>query len=87
MLAAGVELKIVQETLGHVSSTFTRDTYTSVYPEVARAGAESTAALLATSAPPPSAPPLGPDGQQNSRRPGRARRTASHVRLSVVPDR
>ncbi|MFC7107046.1 tyrosine-type recombinase/integrase [Nonomuraea rubra] len=46
MLAAGVDLKIVQETLGHVSSTFTRDTYTSVYPEVARAAAESTAALV-----------------------------------------
>ncbi|GLW99435.1 tyrosine-type recombinase/integrase [Microtetraspora sp. NBRC 16547] len=42
MLAAGVELKVVQKTLGHVSSTFTRDTYTSVYPEVA---------------PPPSLPP------------------------------
>ncbi|MGV9387340.1 tyrosine-type recombinase/integrase [Nonomuraea sp. NPDC003707] len=48
MLAAGVELKIVQETLGHVSSTFTRDTYTSVYPEVAAAAAESVAALIAT---------------------------------------
>lgn len=46
MLAAGVDLKIVQETLGHVSSAFTRDTYTSVYPEVARAAAESTAALI-----------------------------------------
>ncbi|MEU6731253.1 tyrosine-type recombinase/integrase [Nonomuraea wenchangensis] len=49
MLAAGVDLKIVQETLGHVSSTFTRDTYTSVYPEVARAAAESTAALVSAS--------------------------------------
>ncbi|MFI7640581.1 tyrosine-type recombinase/integrase [Nonomuraea sp. NPDC049400] len=48
MLAAGVELKAVQETLGHVSSTFTRDTYTSVYPEVAAAAAESVAALIAT---------------------------------------
>ncbi|PZG24206.1 site-specific integrase, partial [Spongiactinospora gelatinilytica] len=48
MLAAGVELKIVQETLGHVSSTFTRDTYTSVYPEVAAAAAEQTAALITT---------------------------------------
>ncbi|MEU6718436.1 tyrosine-type recombinase/integrase [Nonomuraea sp. NPDC046802] len=46
MLAAGVDLKVVQEALGHVSSTFTRDTYTSVYPEVARAAAESTAALV-----------------------------------------
>ncbi|MET9249165.1 tyrosine-type recombinase/integrase [Nonomuraea sp. NPDC003709] len=50
MLAAGVDLKVVQETLGHVSSTFTRDTYTSVYPEVARAAAESTAALVNTAA-------------------------------------
>ncbi|WP_188193078.1 hypothetical protein [Nonomuraea sp. SYSU D8015] len=36
----------MQETLGHVSSAFTRDTYTSVYPEVACAAAESTAALI-----------------------------------------
>jgi hypothetical protein len=50
MLAAGVDLKVVQETLGHVSSTFTRDTYTSLYPEVARAAAESTAALVNTAA-------------------------------------
>ncbi|NRQ34840.1 site-specific integrase [Nonomuraea sp. NN258] len=50
MLAAGVDLKIVQETLGHVSSTFTRDTYTSVFPQVARAAAESTAALITTGA-------------------------------------
>ncbi|MGW3349280.1 tyrosine-type recombinase/integrase [Nonomuraea rubra] len=28
MLAAGVDLQVVQETLGHVSSTFTRDTCT-----------------------------------------------------------
>ncbi|MFI7613397.1 hypothetical protein ACIBP6_19405 [Nonomuraea terrae] len=40
----------MQEALGHVSSTFTRDTYTSVYPEVARAAAESTAALVNTAA-------------------------------------
>ncbi|GIH45456.1 Phage integrase family protein [Microbispora rosea] len=50
MLAAGVDLKVVQETLGHVSSTFTRDTYTSVYPEVARAAAD----------PPPPSSPLDP---------------------------
>ncbi|WP_344944090.1 tyrosine-type recombinase/integrase [Sphaerisporangium flaviroseum] len=46
MLAAGVDVKIVQETLGHTSSSFTRDTYTSVYPEVAKAAAEKTAALV-----------------------------------------
>jgi integrase len=48
MLAAGLDVKIVQETLGHTSSTFTRDTYTSVYPEVAKAAAEQTAALIHT---------------------------------------
>ncbi|MFI6744376.1 tyrosine-type recombinase/integrase [Nonomuraea sp. NPDC050451] len=28
MLVAGVEMKVVQETLGHTSSVFTADTYT-----------------------------------------------------------
>ncbi|WP_113983258.1 tyrosine-type recombinase/integrase [Spongiactinospora rosea] len=46
MLAAGVEMKVVAETLGHTSTTFTRDTYTAVFPQVAAAAAESTAALL-----------------------------------------
>jgi integrase len=46
MLAAGVEMKVVQETLGHTSSAFTADTYTTVYPQVAMAAAEKTAALL-----------------------------------------
>lgn len=54
MLAAGLDIKIVQETLGHTSSTFTRDTYTSVYPEIAQAAAEQTAALLT---PPPTTGP------------------------------
>ncbi|MFI9593775.1 tyrosine-type recombinase/integrase [Nonomuraea sp. NPDC052265] len=36
MLAAGVEMKVVQETLGHTSSAFTADTYTSVYPQPRR---------------------------------------------------
>nr|WP_328817646.1 tyrosine-type recombinase/integrase [Nonomuraea cypriaca] len=53
MLAAGVDIKIVQETLGHTSSSFTRDTYTSVYPEAAAAAAEATAALLSASSPVP----------------------------------
>ncbi|MEV6040739.1 hypothetical protein AB0L65_57195 [Nonomuraea sp. NPDC052116] len=46
MPAAGVEMKVVQETLGHTSNSFTADTYTSVFPEVAMAAAEKTAALL-----------------------------------------
>ncbi|MEW1846308.1 hypothetical protein AB0392_50840 [Nonomuraea angiospora] len=46
MPAAGIEMKVVQETLGHTSGSFTADTYTSVFPEVAMAAAEKTAALL-----------------------------------------
>jgi integrase len=45
-LAAGVDVKIVQEKLGHSSSTLTRDVYTSVLPEVARAAAEAAAAMI-----------------------------------------
>ncbi|MFD0686046.1 tyrosine-type recombinase/integrase [Actinomadura fibrosa] len=45
-LAAGVELKVVQEMLGHSSIVLTADTYTSVLPQVARTAAEKTAALL-----------------------------------------
>ena len=37
---------MVQETLGHTSSAFTADTYTSVFPQVAMAAAKKTAALL-----------------------------------------
>lgn len=46
MLAAGVDLKVVQETLGHSSITLTSDTYTSVYPAVAAAAAEAAAMLV-----------------------------------------
>jgi integrase len=46
MLAAGIDIKIVQHTLGHVTSAYTRDTYTSVYPQLAKDAAEDTAALL-----------------------------------------
>ena len=45
-LAAGTDLKVVQDQLGHSSITLTADTYTSVLPETARAAADSTAALL-----------------------------------------
>jgi integrase len=89
MLAAGVEVKVVQETLGHVSSTFTRDTYTSVYPEVARAAAESTAALLASpSSTMPS--PSGPSSHHSDKSeasPSRRKTSAqSRARLAIVPD-
>ncbi|MEU6784621.1 tyrosine-type recombinase/integrase [Nonomuraea angiospora] len=74
MLAAGVDIKIVQETLGHTSSAFTRDTYTSVYPEAAAAAAEATAALL-TSHPHPEPSPVPP--RHDTARPGAGRQTAT----------
>lgn len=45
-LAAGADLKVVQDMLGHSSIVLTADTYTSVLPEVARRAAEDTAALI-----------------------------------------
>ena len=44
-LAAGTDLKVVQDQLGHSTVVLTADTYTSVLPETA-AAAENTAALL-----------------------------------------
>jgi integrase len=45
-LAAGAELKTIQDQLGHSSIVLTADTYISVLPEVARKAAEDTAALV-----------------------------------------
>ncbi|MFI7101923.1 tyrosine recombinase XerC [Streptomyces sp. NPDC050161] len=45
-LAAGADMKVVQEMLGHSSITITSDTYTSVLPEVAREAAEAAARLV-----------------------------------------
>jgi len=45
-LAAGLDIKLVQEKLGHSTSTLTRDVYTSVLPDVARAAAEAAAAII-----------------------------------------
>jgi Phage integrase family len=45
-LAAGADVKVVQDQLGHSTVAPTADTYTSVLPETARAAAEHTAALL-----------------------------------------
>jgi integrase len=45
-LAAGTDLKVVQDQLGHSTIVLTADTYTSVLPETARTAAEATAALL-----------------------------------------
>lgn len=45
-LAAGTDVKVVSAELGHSTAHFTQDTYQSVFPEVAKAAAEATAALL-----------------------------------------
>ncbi|MFE0153211.1 tyrosine-type recombinase/integrase [Nonomuraea sp. NPDC059007] len=59
VLAVGADIKLVQEALGHKTASFTRDTYTSVYPEAAAAAAEATAAFL-TGTPAPRPRPLPP---------------------------
>ncbi|MCE0764817.1 site-specific integrase [Pseudonocardia kujensis] len=46
MMAAGVDLKIIQETLGHSNIALTANTYTRIFPEVATAAAEATAAVV-----------------------------------------
>ncbi len=67
-LAAGTDLKIVQEMLGHSTITLTADTYTSVLPELARAAAENTANLIPRTATAPPAPdPTLPRTRRRSR--------------------
>jgi integrase len=46
MLAAGVPMKVVSETLGHSMISITADTYSSVYSEVAAEAAEAAAAFI-----------------------------------------
>ena len=57
LLAAGHDMKVVQDTLGLSSITIAADTYTSVLPQLARQSAEDVAALIrpAGHAPAPSA--------------------------------
>jgi integrase len=45
-LAAGADLKVVQDMLGHSSIVLTADTYASVLPDIARKAAEETASLI-----------------------------------------
>jgi integrase len=46
MLAAGIDMKVVQETLGHSTYGTTSDVYTSVLPELAEAAAEAAVAIV-----------------------------------------
>lgn len=46
MLAAGVDMKVVQETLGHSQMQTTSNIYTSVLPKTAQDAADATAALV-----------------------------------------
>jgi integrase len=82
-LAAGTDLKVVQDQLGHSTVVLTADTYTSVLPETARAAAERTAALLFPAASRPARgvnpavrqarkPPLPAWARHDRRRPRRA---------------
>jgi integrase len=66
-LAAGADLKVVQDLLGHASIVLTADTYISGLPELARSSAEATAALVRAAA-------VGP--------PGRARLAPPTTRVS-----
>ncbi|MFF5992603.1 site-specific integrase [Prauserella flavalba] len=51
MLAAKVDMKVIQETLGHSALATTSDLYASVLPELAVAAAEATAAIVPRRAP------------------------------------
>jgi len=51
-LAAGTDVKVVSAELGHSTTHFTQDTYQTVFPDVAKAAAEATAALLRGAAAP-----------------------------------
>lgn len=46
MLAAGVDIKVVSDTLGHSDSRITRDVYQSVLDDLARAAAEAVVKLV-----------------------------------------
>jgi integrase len=59
-LAAGADLKAIQDMLGHAIIVLTADTYTSVLPEVARETAEGIAALVMAAGRNPPGRPDGP---------------------------
>ncbi|HEY3505170.1 MAG TPA: site-specific integrase [Actinocatenispora sp.] len=78
---AGVDIKTVQDQLGHASYQLTADTYTSVLPDTHQHAAEAVANLV-----------LGPDGDENPTRGrnGRIHRLTSRLRRwlrrSIPPD-
>ena len=45
-LAAGIDIKVVSEMLGHSTTTITRDTYTSVFDELKHAAANAIAQAI-----------------------------------------
>jgi len=76
LLAAGHDMKVVQETLGLSSITIAADTYTSVLPQLARQSAEDVAALIRPAATPgQSTPRAGTDREQAHRRESQPRIT------------
>jgi len=83
LLAAGHDMKVVQETLGLSSITIAADTYTSVLPQLARQSAEDVAALIR-----PAATPAGPrraTARTGSRRPRAKASPASPGRTKRRP--
>ncbi|GAA1828780.1 tyrosine-type recombinase/integrase [Actinomadura chokoriensis] len=79
-VAAGVQLKVVQEMLGHSSIVLTADTYTSVLPEVAPTAVEKTAAYLL----PTAGVVLGTARRRGSAPVRRRRPAASRTRAGLV---
>jgi integrase len=79
-LAAGVDLRVVQDMLGHSSIVLTADTYTSVLPTVAHTAAEKVAMLVIR------AGCLVPGTRRRRRREGakRRRRGRAHPRAGQV---
>ncbi|TDB95190.1 site-specific integrase [Actinomadura sp. 7K534] len=79
-LAAGVELKLVQEMLGHSSIVLTADTYTFVLPEGAHRAAEQTATHLLRAA----GMVPGTTRRRGRALPRRPRPTWGHTRTGLV---
>ena len=71
LLAAGHDMKVVQETLGLSSITIAADTYTSVLPQLARKSAEDVAALIRPAPQPPATPAAPPRNWRNAEAPRR----------------